>query len=561
MKWLLCLVLLSPCAQAVVISELMYNPAGNEFDFEYLELWGTGDIGGWTVEGANLTFPPNTTINGFVVAARTPSDVGEDNDFFDRYGFNASYAFKSSLSNDGETLILRDAKGEIQDIVVYGDWAPENTSLERKELTGYGVGEEAWEDSLPGGTPGRALRNATACDWSLELVADTLAGERLEWQWRATKVEGGAAEIALAHGVNDLSGSPVKSYATLEEEASTRFTSASYAPSLTPGGYFAWANLSVACDENLGNNAVSALLYVPAPTPDPSSSLAITSFPERMVSSGSVVIEVSRGNSSEDTMRAWIELGGNKLTSEARVWFSMFSSGKATLPVTLKECKDGTGTLVVEGFGKRETREIEIDCPSTPAQKEEKSAESLELEPSSPSFSFEIGDVPEEIAIGEPFSVRVTLFNPGKEIAVSVSAYVYRASKRYNEERNVSFVLQAGGGRTLFLPLIVENADEGEYKLKVRLWKEGRKTPDELIANISVLASFIEEIEEPELPTIEKSVPLNSTTPKAAQLFPTGAVTAPPSYDTDKRPGLKTGIVLGAVALAAVGLLFFKVKR
>jgi len=553
MRWMLMFLLLVPCVQGAVISEIMYNPAGNEFDFEYFELYGRGNIGNWSIEGAEITFPPNTTIDGYLIVARTPSSPGEDNDFFDRYGINTSYAFKGSLSNQGETLILRDEKGGIQDIVVYGDWAPENASLERGELQGYGVGAEAWEASLPGGSPGRALRNST-CDWALELVMAERAGANLSWQWRAVNLKSGMAELSLLHGIIGIDGAEVRTYSSLEEEASARFTSSAYSPSLESGGYYLWANLSVACDENLADNAVSELIFIPEPPEDPESDLSIVSAPERIVNSGSVIIEADRGNSSDDTLKAWIESDGKKITTEARLWLAPFSHGKVTIPLTPKDCVEGGGEIIAEGFGLRETRAVTLDCKKTSAAKSEEPSEqkSQETEPSG-SFSFNVSEVPEEAEIGKPFTVRVDLLNGGNPLEVSVSAFVYRGSKHYSEEKNISFTLQSA--RTLFLPIIVEGAEAGAYRLKVRLWKEGRKTPDEQAFDLALLAPEKKNL------AVEKKNEKEKISQAAAQALPlTGAAPAVDSYDTEKRPGLKTGLIIGAAALAGLALLFRKVK-
>jgi len=39
--WLSTLIILCNFSDAMVINEIMYNPSGNEYDFEYIELFGT----------------------------------------------------------------------------------------------------------------------------------------------------------------------------------------------------------------------------------------------------------------------------------------------------------------------------------------------------------------------------------------------------------------------------------------------------------------------------------------------------------------------------------------
>src|SRR3989344_6246486 len=102
------LLLCSTVEARVLITEIMYNPDGNEQDFEFIELFGNESVAGWYFEGIDFVFP-NTTIEGYVVIA------ADANQSSYRYGTNISFDFKGSLKNTGETLILRNGKGEIID--------------------------------------------------------------------------------------------------------------------------------------------------------------------------------------------------------------------------------------------------------------------------------------------------------------------------------------------------------------------------------------------------------------------------------------------------------------
>lgn len=110
---------------AVTITEVMYNPAGNDAGREWIELYNnsseavelTSGQKGWKVnDGANhilanaLTVPPG----GFVIVAVNPPT------FRTQYG-SALSVVKSALSlnNTSGTLSLLDEKGEVVDTVSY----------------------------------------------------------------------------------------------------------------------------------------------------------------------------------------------------------------------------------------------------------------------------------------------------------------------------------------------------------------------------------------------------------------------------------------------------------
>ncbi|MFH1740559.1 MAG: CotH kinase family protein [bacterium] len=114
----------------IVINEILYHPASDDSDEEYIELMNTSssavDLTRWSFSrGISFYFPPATSIppGGFLVVAR------DRNRFLETYGSLSAQVlgdFDGSLSNGGEQIILSDSAGRIHDEVNYSDKSPWN---------------------------------------------------------------------------------------------------------------------------------------------------------------------------------------------------------------------------------------------------------------------------------------------------------------------------------------------------------------------------------------------------------------------------------------------------
>ncbi|MBL7153812.1 MAG: lamin tail domain-containing protein, partial [Phycisphaerae bacterium] len=107
----------------VIINEIHYDPDVKTELVEYVELVNRSafdvDIGNWYFSnGIAYQFPAGTTLaaGGYVVVAQTPAQVAS------KFGVSSSLVFGpcvGKLSNEGERIVLRDAKGEQVDEVEY----------------------------------------------------------------------------------------------------------------------------------------------------------------------------------------------------------------------------------------------------------------------------------------------------------------------------------------------------------------------------------------------------------------------------------------------------------
>ncbi|WP_367389662.1 lamin tail domain-containing protein [Lewinella sp. LCG006] len=106
---------------AIVINEIMYSPPGTDSQYEYLELFNNDDVvinvGGYYFSAGIVDTLPDVDLQ--------PGDfllLAVDSVSFEAtYGLPAFQWESGSLSNAGETIELRDALGNVVDVVSYDD--------------------------------------------------------------------------------------------------------------------------------------------------------------------------------------------------------------------------------------------------------------------------------------------------------------------------------------------------------------------------------------------------------------------------------------------------------
>ena len=117
-----------PGAGNIVINELMYHPASDTGEEEYLELYNHSgeqvDLGGWAfTAGIDYVFPSGTLMppDSYLVIAKSPLA------FASRYPEATGTVlgpYPNRLSNSGEKVNLRNALGDLMDTVTYADLSP-----------------------------------------------------------------------------------------------------------------------------------------------------------------------------------------------------------------------------------------------------------------------------------------------------------------------------------------------------------------------------------------------------------------------------------------------------
>jgi len=155
-----------PVLGAVVVNEIMYNPAAEQGDdsyFEYIELVNTGsaavDLSGWSfTSGTFFTFPSGTVLGAgqYLVVCANQDSIRA---FYDIT--NTTGDFANRLNNAGETIRLANAGSGTEDEVSYlatAPWPTEpNGTAPSLELIHYNLNNsqpENWAASSGCGTPG-----------------------------------------------------------------------------------------------------------------------------------------------------------------------------------------------------------------------------------------------------------------------------------------------------------------------------------------------------------------------------------------------------------------------
>jgi hypothetical protein len=558
--YLLVFILIDSVLADVVINELMYNPAGDEYDFEYIELHGEGeDISGWYFEGIDFAFPANTSISNYLVIANTLNDSGPGNDFLDRYpDVNCSFEYTGALSNTGETVILRDNNGNIIDLVTYDGSVNENHSLERIDINGNSNNPNNWAESASGGTPGRenSVSFISGCDWMLSVIINNTVSDDPEWQIRASKLEGdGKANITIKHWVEDHNGNTAKTYSDISiENALSQSTSGKYSPSLNKGyGYFIKANITnISCnDKDNSNNFVYELIFVPGEQGSYSlnSSINILEVSPDSAEFGDIIdveINVYRGDTLKYAVYAYVEDDhGKKVSEENTMHFkNKFTNYTLTIPIQLdlnydEDYEDDDYVIIVEGLDTEDTTEISLDGKSSECRTTTSASSGSSGSSSTKGFNYNLEEKPNNIEAGEEFEIKINIENKDKEgHEFDIWSYVYRGSKSYtgNRQDNLKTVyLPAQTSKIIALKNLMEEAEPGDYNLKIKIKRDDYKTEKEITTTIKVIEKEPEETEEqdsdadeentyqetrPFIPNQNPLVLYESTSYKAKRLIP-----------------------------------------
>ncbi len=285
-------------------------------------------------------------------------------------------------------------------------------------------------------------------------------------------------------------------------------------------------------------------------------------------------VEIYKGGTNKYLVSAWVEKDGKEISEKTKVnLYTKYSKYKLSLPIKLDEkcsAKEGKATVMISGLDEETEEVIEIKKPKTcgeemkSSEKEKtSSAKSIDATTSN-KFSYQLLELPDTLSLPQPLAVKVKLTGDEEAHQIRVWSYLYRGSKCYScgererEDNAKEVLLKKNGEETVTFYLNTPSeTDEGEYKVMVKLQKDGQKTIHDLTQSIYLYGKE-ESSSSAKLITMANSEPerSNFTLPKASKApFPgaTGYVVYESSTEMAKNVVpyflIVTVILLGVILL------------
>jgi hypothetical protein len=426
---------LASAVNGIRISEIMYDPVGNDYDYEFVELYSnkSEDISNYYFEGID-----------YLVVANTKTD------FQMRYeNISVEFEYKGSLSNSGETLSLLDAKDSIIDRFSYEPIADEGYSLEF-------YNNSFVPSNRLHGTPGsefvvideEEVLNETnsSCDVSLDISLDkfifqnnekvkfkpvifndslTVAGEIID------------ADYTIEYFIEDVNGNYIRS-----PKNTTNTNTKTFTPDIDEMDKVFFLNMFIhpECnDTNLDNNLAIKSFYVInnislTPNIEIKKVNLGTDNKVKFGETAKATISIRRGNSSKKTVYVYIE----DISERIKLSIDTKAETEFTIPIQLEpNCNDGFNDgsydLTVEGFDLTVKTAVNVEgkmksrCQkSSPVNEDDEDKETEE--------SNRIKSV-KKPAVIKSFYTRVRNFNVGRTIQI----YAKIENKNFTDTYDITF--------------------------------------------------------------------------------------------------------------------------
>lgn len=211
-------------------------------------------------------------------------------------------------------------------------------------------------------------------------------------------------------------------------------------------------------------------------------------------------VNVYKGDESKYSVQLWAEKEGKKISQTTKLnLYDKYKNYPLTLPVQLipncrQKISDDKATLVLEAFGLRAEEGFSVEGLDKEVCKNYLEAEEPEEQEKKRELSYQLVELPGSLSAGEVLRLKIQMIGDGKEHDFKVWSYLYRGSKCYscmggkNQENNrIEFKLKGEEVKQAELLLKIDDeAEEGVYKLKVKLNKDNQKTNNEITEEIYI---------------------------------------------------------------------------
>jgi hypothetical protein len=336
------------------------------------------------------------------------------------------------------------------------------------------------------------------CNVSLSIETDNLIYNNSEKIKFYNELNNESYIFKITYWITDIFGNEIKKAYTTDNT-----NQKSYTPNIdeTDQVLIIKSNLSfVACnDSNLEDNYDEKLFIVKA-SKELDSKIDIIKIylgSDEKVEFGDFVrvkILVYKGNTSKNSIKAWIEEDNEKISyiTYSNV-YSKFNEIEITIPIRIKpNCNKkydyGNYDLIVSGLDTNDTENIYIKGITESICKKSSSSESSLTLTEKDEIEYEILDFKNEYFIDEIIEAKLKINNLDQEDhEYTVWSYVYRGPKCYSgkrEDNQKKFIIKAGNSKTIKLENIPKSVNDGEYKYKIKIKKDQQKTEHELTEDI-----------------------------------------------------------------------------
>lgn len=353
-------------------------------------------------------------------------------------------------------------------------------------------------------TPGQKNNYTPGCDWTIKIITSPLMINSSEFTFTVNteRKVGSPLNLTTRGIILNQQQQIIKEYAPWTDKFITTFSETTYSPSLDEGLYelhFWIENLSCSDTNNQNNNA-SILVAIVSKNISAASIILIeeliTGSKENIPwgDSLNVKLHIYKGNETKDTLTFWAEKDHLLISEKTKLSLkSNFQNYFLTIPLQLdsncdKKLNDGIATLFIDGFATANATfkigNINEGACQEINNNQQKKVESKKSSPKEENIIFV--DLPSVLHSGEVHRTKVQVFNNNKKQKYSLYTYLYKGKTCYSchnqtEEKrhNLQEFLLEEKETTIreFLLKIDSSLEEGEYKIKAILQKEGHKTP------------------------------------------------------------------------------------
>ncbi|MCX6706955.1 MAG: lamin tail domain-containing protein [Candidatus Woesearchaeota archaeon] len=534
---ILVMIILTSFARAEMrINEIMYNPEGDDNNKEFIEIYMDTplNLSGWIVsdsssndtlktlqytdysnyaliveEGFNFT---GTGASVYSAGATIGNNLDNSADSIRLYLPNttlvASALYDGTMANgNGKSMELYN--GTWHESIEYGGTPGRENSFKKADNTGFNeTGNQTENETQSNST------NSSHCDVHFSAYTDKDIynnSDKVKIDFELDDRSDDLDNFTIEYWIEDLFGDIAKEkYNTTNTNQKTWTADTDKEDE----SFYVKANLYIFCG-NEQKTLYSQKMITVKGTPKPAeSSIEIRELypsegePIAFGKSLRARVYVYKGDESSSTVQAWIEDldSGDKISEVQKLTlYSRFTEYDATIPIQLiANCNgdypDGSYTLVIEGFNITATKVINAEgtvsslCPSS-----DESASAQSNAAVKQTISYDITDFDEEISAGDGLSTMLSITNDGSSHDFTVWSYVYRGSKCYSGEREDNkMTVNLGPDEENIVELnnILEDAEPGAYKLKVKILKDSQKTANEITKDIIVLNSSVNPLQQ-----------------------------------------------------------------